>query len=235
MRSAPAAFGRLGTGAGSLLGPNHIPAVLVRTFTSTAPVSYKRKPLNVLYLGAGSINFGTTEAGWNHSTRLEKKLGRRLNVLGIVDQDEERAQKIIAQKRSEHGGSDAYAATRVFSNLSEVKDQLGALGKGMPRLIVNGLPASVRGSAAAGRDVDLQAARLFPRAAHFVEKPISEDENIKDVRKVAKKLGNKVVSVGYMSRYLKGRYPSNQRRALNLELIDAGVQEIKFVLLVGSD
>ena len=63
----------------------------------------------------------------------------------------------------------------------------------------------MRGSTQPGRNLEKQLMKLFPNAALFIEKPISSSE-FSEVDKVREALKGKVASVGYMLRYLKGKY-----------------------------
>jgi hypothetical protein len=61
----------------------------------------------------------------------------------------------------------------------------------------------MRGSTKPGRNLEMQLIKLFPDAALFIEKPISSSE-FPEVDKVKESLQGRIVSVGYMLRYLKG-------------------------------
>jgi len=63
----------------------------------------------------------------------------------------------------------------------------------------------MRGSTQPGRNLEMQLIKLFPDAALFIEKPISSSA-FTEVDKVKEALKGKTASVGYMLRYLKGKY-----------------------------
>ncbi|WWC62163.1 uncharacterized protein I303_104755 [Kwoniella dejecticola CBS 10117] len=158
---------------------------------------------NVLLLGAGPINFGTTEGPWNHSRRLEQKLGKRLNVVGLIDMNAERANNVLTIKRADANVKSGYENTRVFTSIKEAGE--GLQGDDTPHLAVLGFQANSRGSTKSGHDNELEIIKYFPKIGLSIEKPISDVEDFNDVEAVGKKLkenGN-VTSVGYMLRYLK--------------------------------
>ncbi|EEB87334.1 hypothetical protein MPER_15354, partial [Moniliophthora perniciosa FA553] len=62
--------------------------------------------------------FGSPEGPWNHSFRLEHKLGRRLKVVAIIDPAIERATAVI-QKKCDSFVVSAYEKTRVFKTLDD--------------------------------------------------------------------------------------------------------------------
>nr|XP_018262781.1 uncharacterized protein I303_04264 [Kwoniella dejecticola CBS 10117]OBR84939.1 hypothetical protein I303_04264 [Kwoniella dejecticola CBS 10117] len=163
---------------------------------------------NVLLLGAGPINFGTTEGPWNHSRRLEQKLGKRLNVVGLIDMNAERANNVLTIKRADANVKSGYENTRVFTSIKEAGE--GLQGDDTPHLAVLGFQANSRGSTKSGHDNELEIIKYFPKIGLSIEKPISDVEDFNDVEAVGKKLkenGN-VTSVGYMLRYLKGMLKS---------------------------
>lgn len=71
---------------------------------------------------------------------------------------------------------------------------------------MDGLPPIARGSTEPGHDNEIQLTRLFPGAVFLIEKPISI-ASVDEVEKVKEALKGRVVSVGYMLRYLKGEPP----------------------------
>ena len=81
--------------------------------TPTAPVQPPRPGTDVrlVIVGAGQINFGSPEGPWNHSIRLERKLGPRLHVVALIDPVRENAEKVLRQKR-------ASSAMRSYRDLS---------------------------------------------------------------------------------------------------------------------
>jgi hypothetical protein len=74
----------------------------------------------------------------------------------------------------------------------------------MLSLVIDGFQPVTRGSTQPGKDLEIQLIKFFPDAAFFIEKPISAWE-FTEVDKVRQALEGRVVSVGYMLRYLKGR------------------------------
>lgn len=156
---------------------------------------------NVLFIGAGNINFGSDQGPWNHSVRLEHKLQTRLRVVGIVDPAVERAQQVINIKTASFV-QEAYKDARLCKDLDEFANAIKPDEK--PHAIIIGSPAQYHGSNIPGQDLELQCLKHFPDAALFVEKPIScapvpacyALADIFDQKKP-------VVSVGYMLRYLQ--------------------------------
>lgn len=75
----------------------------------------------------------------------------------------------------------------------------------MPSLIIFGIPPNFRGSSLSRSDAELQAQHHFPRAALFLEKPITSGtaEDAKSVSSLLSSAGTRT-SVGYMLRYLEG-------------------------------
>ena len=70
--------------------------------------------------------------------------------------------------------------------------------------MVNGLPPAFRGTTYSSHDLDVQVAKLFPEAAQFIEKPISQGP-VEEVEKVEEALrSGGLTSIGYMLRYLQG-------------------------------
>jgi len=124
-------------------------------------------------------------------------LGERLNVVGLVDRDHSRSERVLAIKRKSQRGS--YDETVIFASVQEAG---AALAKTMIHLVIDGLPPIARGSTQPGHDNELQLLKLFPDAVFFIEKPIS-GAVITEVLKVREALAGRVVSVGYMLRYLK--------------------------------
>lgn len=55
--------------------------------------------VRVVFVGAGQINFGSPEGPWNHSFRLEHKLGPRLKVIALIDPVTENAENVLKKKR----------------------------------------------------------------------------------------------------------------------------------------
>jgi len=156
---------------------------------------------NVLFIGAGNINFGSDQGPWNHSVRLEHKLQTRLRVVGIVDPAIDRAKEVINVKCATFVAS-AYKDARLCKDLDEFAKL--ATPAEYPHAIVIGSPAQFHGSNLPGQDLELQCLKHFPGVALFVEKPIS-CAPVKACYALADILEQKkqVVSVGYMLRYLQ--------------------------------
>jgi hypothetical protein len=72
---------------------------------------------NVLLMGAGEINFGSIEGPWNHTLRLERKLGKRLRVVGLIDVDVGKAGVVLRNKREKVERN--YEDTMVFASIEE--------------------------------------------------------------------------------------------------------------------
>ncbi|CCM05432.1 uncharacterized protein FIBRA_07649 [Fibroporia radiculosa] len=159
-------------------------------------------PLNVLLVGAGEINFGSVEGPWNHTLRLERKLGTSLTVVALVDPDVERATAALSTKLKGSSAS-SYLQCEIFSTVQTAANALSEAN--MPKLIILGAPPSVRGSDIPGRDLEIQIIGAFPGSALFVEKPLSnglEDACQRVARRVQQ--ARTLVSVGYMLRYSQG-------------------------------
>lgn len=71
--------------------------------------------------------------------------------------------------------------------------------------MIDGFQPVMRGSTQPGRNLEMQLIKLFPDAALFIEKPISSSE-FTEVDKVKEALQGRIISVGYMLRYLQGEY-----------------------------
>lgn len=156
---------------------------------------------NVLLLGAGPINFGTVEGPWNHSRRLEEILGPRLRIVGVVDKNKERAERVLAIKRADASVAQSYESTNIFNSLDNAGSTLVGT-ENEPTMVVDGFQPVTRGSTRPGQNTELQLINMFPKAALFIEKPISAWE-FSEVDQVKQALDGRIVSVGYMLRYLK--------------------------------
>ncbi|OCF59345.1 NAD binding dehydrogenase [Kwoniella mangroviensis CBS 10435] len=156
--------------------------------------------VKVLVIGAGNINFGSDEGPWNHSQRVEQKLGNRLKIVGLVDPATARAQAVLDAKRLTFA-SPAYADTPIYHSVQEAISRLSA---SPPDLVLLGSPPAFRGTTdpSKGFNTEIQLAEGFPKAALFVEKPVSTG-SVEEASKVAQYLEGKpnLVSVGYMLRY----------------------------------
>lgn len=156
--------------------------------------------VRVLLIGAGEINFGSVEGPWNHTRRLEQKLSSRLQVIGLVDPNTERAQLSLALKTGD--AAPAYTDCTIFSTVAAAAQGLSL--DHQPHFVIAGTPPFTRGSDEPGKDLELQVVRAFPGCALFVEKPVSSGPEDACSR-VAEVLGrgHTLVCVGYMLRYLK--------------------------------
>lgn len=76
------------------------------------------KDFNVVIVGAGNINFGSDEGPWNHSFRLEHKLGPRLKVVALIDPSAARADSALTIKRNSFVLS-AYKDTIVYNSFED--------------------------------------------------------------------------------------------------------------------
>ncbi|KAG5654503.1 hypothetical protein H0H81_001144 [Sphagnurus paluster] len=148
--------------------------------------------------------FGSDEGPWNHSFRLEHKLGRRLKVVALIDPAIERATAVL-QKKCDSFVVSAYQDTRVFKTLDDFVKNM--TGKERPRAVIVGSPPMYRGTFQPGRDIEIQILKHFPGVAMFIEKPITTGPiyEIEEGFKIAKIIeeSRTICSVGYMLRYLK--------------------------------
>lgn len=162
---------------------------------------------NVVFAGAGGINFGSPEGPWNHSERLERLLGERLKVLAIIDPILAVSQKRIDDKLATGNKIilNAYAQTQCFATIEEAK-QSEIFSRSTVHLIVNGIPPHFRGTELKGKDADVQLINAFPNAkAILTEKPVSAvDPTLYDCDSVSEHYKNfeGATSVGYVLRYL---------------------------------
>ncbi|KAF9567505.1 hypothetical protein CPC08DRAFT_732967 [Agrocybe pediades] len=159
---------------------------------------------NVVFIGAGNIMFGSDEGPWNHSFRLEHKLGPRLKVVALIDPAVDRATAVL-QKKCESFVVSAYQDTRIFKTFEDFIKNMSPRDR--PRAIIIGSPPMFRGTTNPGRDIEMQILQHFPGVPMFVEKPIatgpeSELDNTFQVAKAIADSGT-LCSVGYMLRYLK--------------------------------
>ncbi|KAG9030429.1 hypothetical protein FRB95_003935 [Tulasnella sp. JGI-2019a] len=172
--------------------------------TASAPTKFTAPPgadFNVLLIGAGNIMFGLDEGPWNHSIRLEHKLGPRLKIVALVDPSVARAESVLTDKRASFAEA-AYRDTKVFKTIEDYKE--ATRGSQDPHAIIVGCPPAYRGGTTKGTDLELNLIKTFPKTAYFIEKPISTStiEAAKEVTQHLIRNGN-IVSVGYMLRYLK--------------------------------
>ncbi|GAA6012134.1 hypothetical protein JCM11491_001760 [Sporobolomyces phaffii] len=158
---------------------------------------------NLVFIGAGNINFGSDEGPWDHSFRLEHKLGPRLKVVALIDPNEKTAKAVLDRKRNSFVVS-AYKDTRICPSLDDFVSTMKDHER--PHAFIVGSPAAFRGSTAQGRDFELQVLKHFPKntPSMFIEKPLSTDsaERALEVSRTLVDHGS-VVSVGYFLRYLR--------------------------------
>ncbi|KAL9715090.1 hypothetical protein Ac2012v2_001749 [Leucoagaricus gongylophorus] len=158
----------------------------------------------VVFIGAGNIMFGSDEGPWNHSFRLEHKLGRRLKVVALIDPAIERATSVL-QKKCDSFVFSAYQDTRVYKTLEDFAKNMTPEQR--PRAIIIGSPPMFRGSLQPDKDLEVRIIKYFPGVAMFIEKPIATGpyEYRQDGFAIAKMIVDTktICSVGYMLRYLK--------------------------------
>jgi len=169
----------------------------------THPAPEPGSDFNVVMIGAGNIMFGSDEGPWNHSFRLEHKLGPRLKVVALIDPSTARAEKVLEGKRQSFVES-AYRDTQVYKTIEDYHAATQSGKNKQPHAIVIGCPPAYRGGITKGTDLELHLLKLFPKTAYFIEKPVGTGtvEAAKQVTKSLIENGN-VVSVGYMLRYLR--------------------------------
>ncbi|KAI9733630.1 MAG: hypothetical protein M1834_003232 [Cirrosporium novae-zelandiae] len=170
---------------------------------SSVSVSSKNqfRPFSVLFIGAGNITFGNDNVRWNHSLRLERHLGTRLQVVGIVDPSIPRVQHVLTQKASS-AAAPCYAKAKHFSDLLSAHEYLK---DDLPDLIIVATPPHLRGTLLPDRDLEKRVITLFGSSpALFCEKPVSTayPHFSSGVATMLEESGN-TISVGYMMRYLK--------------------------------
>lgn len=76
--------------------------------------------------------FGSQAGPWNHSFRIEHKLGPRLKVKAVIDPDVPRAKAILENKCASFVVS-AYKDTEVFPTIDEYAQALKKNGGPEPR------------------------------------------------------------------------------------------------------
>ena len=106
---------------------------------------------NVVIIGAGNINFGSDEGPWNHSFRLEHKLGPRLKVVALIDPSAARAEAALTVKRSSFVLS-AYKDTVVYPTFADYVANVTPDKR--PHAIWVGSPPAFRGREQPGRDLE---------------------------------------------------------------------------------
>lgn len=76
--------------------------------------------------------FGSAAGPWNHSFRLEHKLGPRLKVKALIDPDASRAKGVL-KKKCDSFVKSAYKDTEVFPTIDEYAHSLKKSGGAEPR------------------------------------------------------------------------------------------------------
>lgn len=157
----------------------------------------------------GDPSPGSAQGPWNHSLRLERILGRRLRVLGIVDPDLSRAQLKLQDKAHNPLISDCWIDAKVYPTIAEAKTALGDHTR--LDFICNGCPPQFRGSDSPPRATDLQLMTHFKPRAMLIEKPLSTldpREHLTSLLSTDEQLQRlcttkaTTIGVGYMLRYL---------------------------------
>lgn len=163
---------------------------------------------NVLFVGAGGIVFGNDWVRWNHSSHLERILGDRLRVVGIVDPSSDRFEWVMNRKRTT-SAKGCYADTRHYTSIEQAAYHINAVDEDTKKcsvhLIMLASPPEFRGSMSPGRDLEAQLVAAFGSGpAIFAEKPVTigSADGAYAVADHLSKSGN-LVGVGYMLRYLK--------------------------------
>ncbi len=90
-----------------------------RAFGTSSVLSDANKSINVAFIGAGGVSFGTAEGPWNHSVRLEKMPNVRFTA--IVDPNLELAQVWVTWhdlNMADVNGSSCLSSSELFVNLS---------------------------------------------------------------------------------------------------------------------
>jgi hypothetical protein len=78
--------------------------------------------------------FGSQAGPWNHSFRIEHKLGPRLKVKALIDPDAPRARGVL-QKKCDSFVKSAYEDTQVYPNIGAYAAALKASGGPDPRCV----------------------------------------------------------------------------------------------------
>ncbi|KAM0753680.1 hypothetical protein T439DRAFT_322568 [Meredithblackwellia eburnea MCA 4105] len=160
-------------------------------------------PMTMSQVAKPGEKFGSDEGPWDHSFRLEHKLGPRLKVVAIIDPVEATAAAVLARKRASFVVS-AYENTRICPSFDDFVKTMSP--DEYPQAFIIGSPPAFRGSTVPGKDIELQILKAFPNKtpAMFIEKPISTG-TVESAQQVSRTLldSKTVVSVGYFLRYLK--------------------------------
>jgi len=114
-----------------------------------------------------------------------------------------------------------YEKTRIWSSVEEFQGE-------SPDAVFIGTPPAFRGTMIEGRNIEVAIAEKFPSAALFVEKPISSalPEDVVSLIPYFEDKGT-FVAVGYMLRYLKGRFPVQEHQTSELTIV---IQKMKSII-----
>ncbi|KAK7203926.1 putative oxidoreductase C terminal-domain-containing protein [Myxozyma melibiosi] len=159
--------------------------------------------IDILYIGAGNITFGNDNVLWNHSLRVERLLGPRLNVVAIIDPNYERYKQVLGQKLASSAAA-AYKTTKYFPSLQS-PGALDYLTSTNIDLFILGTPPLYRGTTYPNRDLELEILKHFGnKPTIFLEKPVAVTRPDQPLE-VAHSLNDArlTIGVGYMMRYLK--------------------------------
>jgi hypothetical protein len=161
---------------------------------------------------------------------VSRKLGARLKVLAVIDPDVERATTAV-RKKCNSVAKLSYQDTRVFRSLEDFVN--GASHNDSPRAFVLGTPAFYRGTTQRGRNIEMQLLELFPKAAIFVEKPVTTGPKgeLGEVFKVAEHVRDAsiICSVGFVCNVLVLRFVNSPHLRYVLRYLKA-VQKMKRII-----
>ena len=110
--------------------------------------------LRVGFVGAGTVNFGSIGAPWNHASRLERIPD--ISVVGIADVLHNNATKALQSRRQGPNGA-------VYEECVIYKDLETLLMRAKPDVVILGIPPSCRGSLEKGRDAVLSCIKAGMR------------------------------------------------------------------------
>ncbi|KAL6073234.1 NAD binding dehydrogenase [Balamuthia mandrillaris] len=156
------------------------------------------RPLRVSFLGAGEVNFGSTEVqvAWGHARRLVQLYSpEEVEVVSIVDLDSNRAAKELQRWKEK---SPLFRNAQVYTDFAQMADEK------KPHVVIIGLPPFAHGFSKNGEKECAEAIAAKKGIHMLIEKPISVStpEEIRSLVPLLSQPGL-VVSVGYMFRYSK--------------------------------
>ena len=150
------------------------------------------KPVRLVYIGAGHVNFGGGGGPWDHAARFERIPD--VQCVGVADVDVSKAAAALAARQ---GGTCAktWAEARAFD------DWRAMIAETRPDAAVVGLPPYAHGRTDPPGDVEITLARAG--VAQLVEKPlgVAHPDTLAAVADELARCGA-IVSVGYMFRYV---------------------------------